>query len=480
MATDQPPAESTAQSTPATGGEDLHRSLKEYIAAHPADGIHRFLFASLQCFDSKHRERGVTDFHRECEQGLFVYDIDRGHRLVEKFPAVLREGWRGGWAGVGAHAPRGVFFQVHDGSHIRCYDIMEERLLWERGTETVADQRWAAEPGRDIRTRAFQYIDRRFCVTRDGRHLVMPDRDSADYDQDGRPMGPGVPVLRVLDATTGEWEKNIPLVDPENPPGPDHVVKPHNAHGMRRYIYASLWNDGHVYCIDPGTLEVVRRLGPVELLEEARAGEEAVSDAQRHGTESAHGSQSIQHFSVDPAERYVYVEPVKAFGLGIIDVESGEFLGNWRIPDPEPGSLRARRMATPGAQANQLHSKGNHGIAARPGSTEVWMTDDRWGLIHVWDVAQIPPRYTGCLPVFRDIRRPIYDFSWLNFDIHGHYAYASDKVIDADSREIVATLNGLNESSLEVQVAGGRVVRTGHDMGSGLDTWVEDYDLPPE
>jgi hypothetical protein len=445
-------------------------------AAPGSEGIQRLLFASLQCFDSRHVERGITQFHAQCQKGLFVYDINDGHKRIARFPAKLKEGWRGGWAGVAAHAGTGVFFNVHDGTHIRAYDILDGTLLWERGRFTEADERWAAaSPGNDIRTRALQYIDRRFCVTKEGKYLIVPDRDSARRDENGAPRSVGIPLARVLDAASGEWVKNIPLIDPDAPQKSFGSSRPHNVHAMSRYVYASLWNDGHVYCIDPQTLEVVRRLGPVVLTEAAQLKEEAVSDAQRHGTEVAHGSQSIQHFSVDPTERYVFVEPVKAFGLGIIDIETGEFLGNWPIPGPKSGSLRARRLATPGAQANQLHSKSNHGIAARPNSSEVWMTDDRWGLLHVWDVETIPPKYVGSVPVFEDIEQPIYDFSWVNFDIDGAYAYGSNKVIDAEAREVVARLDGLNESSLEIQIEDNRVIRTGHDMGSGLDTWVKGY-----
>ena len=64
------------------------------------------------------------------------------------------------------------------------------------------------------------------------------------------------------------------------------------------------------------------------------------------------------------------------------------------------------------------------------------------------------------------------------YDINGDYGYASNKVIDAKTRKIVATLNGLNEASLEIQIKDGKVVRTGHEMGSGLDMWVEGFDLP--
>ena len=44
---------------------------------------------------------------------------------------------------------------------------------------------------------------------------------------------------------------------------------------------------------------------------------------------------------------------------------------------------------------------------------------------------------------------------------------------------IVATLDGPNESSLEIQIKDGKVVRTGHDMGSGLDTWIDGFDIAP-
>jgi hypothetical protein len=164
--------------------------------------------------------------------------------------------------------------------------------------------------------------------------------------------------------------------------------------------------------------------------------EATLSDAQLRGTEEAHGNRSIQHFSVDAAERFVFVEPVKSFGLGIIEVESGRYLGHWPVPAPETGSLRARWMAVPTAQANQLPSQANHGIAARPFSTEFWMTDDKWGMLHVWDTATMPPRYVDCVPVFEELGQPIYDFSWVSFDIHGQYAYASNKVIDTRTRKL--------------------------------------------
>ncbi len=242
-------------------------------------------------------------------------------------------------------------------------------------------------------------------------------------------------------------------------------------------------NSGYVYCISPQKPEVVRKLGPVTMdgMADVQTTSDTESNAREAGTaghltlEPEHQLASIQHFSVDETEKYVYAEPVKAKGLGIIDIESGQYLGRWDISGPKPGSLRERRYSIKEAEANQLHSKRNHGIAARLNSYEVWMTEDRWGFLHVWDVSSLPPRYVRGVPVFDDIRQPIRDFSWVNFSIDGKYVYASNRVIDATRGVIIAKLDGLNEACLEIQMKEGKVVRTGHDMGSGLATWIRGY-----
>ena len=443
------------------------------VLAEAEAGVQRYLFASVHTLGDFHKKNNET-FADPLEQGLFVYDINAGHKLVKKFPAKPWNSWSGGWAGLAAHAGSGVLFQVQDGSAIRAYDIVGEKLLWETFQMNTGNALKETDP--EKRHQQFEqgisYIDRRFGVTKDGKYVLLPDRDSAKKDKQGKPASLGVPVIRVLDATTGKWVKNIPLVDPQAADKSKGEGTPHSVHVMSRYIYASQWNDGHVYCIDPQRLEVVRRLGPVVLNQETRPAGAAQSDGERRGTEIAHGSQSIQHFSVDPEERYVYVEPVRAFGIGVIEVASGKFLGHWPMPAPAPGSLAAQRYAIPSAKANQLHSKRNHGIAVRPNSHEVWMTDDAWGLLHVWDVSTMPPKYVAAVPVFEDSKQPIYDFSWVNFSIDGKYAYASNKVIDADTKKVIAKLAGLIEASIEIQLHNGKVVRTGHEMGSGLDTWV--------
>ena len=438
------------------------------------DNIERYLYGSLHLSKT---------FYQPTKQGVFVYDINNGHKLVKEFPAVKWEVYNQhqntGWAGVGAHAGTGRFFQVQDGQALRAYDIKTEKLLWEiyAVTDEELEKVENDEERQKLYEKRFSYIDRRFDVTKDGKYLIVPDRDANLKDKLGNA------VVRVLDASTGEWVRNIALRDPETgqllPPN----VRVHNVHALQKYIYVSMWNSGYIYCLSPKTLEVVHKVGPVTMegMEDVQVVESTENKADEmagagHLTlEPEHQLASIQHFSVDESEQYVYAEPVKARGLGVIDIETGKFLGRWDIPEPEPGSLRARRYGFKEAEANQLHSKRNHGIAARPNSYEVWMTEDRWGLLHVWDVASFPPKYVRSVPVFEDIRQPIRDLSWLNFSIDGKYVYASNKVIDADEGVIIAQLDGLNEACLEIQMKDGEVIRTGHDMGSGIATWTENY-----
>lgn len=57
------------------------------VKATETEEVERYLFASVHRFASFHAKQGRTNFHDETEQGVFVYDINDGHKLVEKSPA---------------------------------------------------------------------------------------------------------------------------------------------------------------------------------------------------------------------------------------------------------------------------------------------------------------------------------------------------------------------------------------------------------
>ena len=123
------------------------------IAAQPSGradepGIQRYLVGSLHPFGDMHAKQGHTNFHAAVEQGVFVYDINDGHKLVKKFPAKAWTSWSGGWAGLAAHAGSGVLFQVQDGSAIRAYDFLGEKLLWETSAQKGSQNRTPSSSSR--------------------------------------------------------------------------------------------------------------------------------------------------------------------------------------------------------------------------------------------------------------------------------------------------------------------------------------------
>jgi len=79
------------------------------------EGIRRLLFASTQDFTKKRKEEPGIAFHAKPQQGLFVYDIEEDHDLVERFPAETWDSWNNGWSGLAAHAESGRLFQLLDG-----------------------------------------------------------------------------------------------------------------------------------------------------------------------------------------------------------------------------------------------------------------------------------------------------------------------------------------------------------------------------
>src|SRR5438552_3098679 len=61
------------------------------------------------------------------EKGIYVYDIDHGHKLV-KFIPMLR---LGGTRGVCASAGNGKLWIAHANDKLLCMDLKTEQVLWE-------------------------------------------------------------------------------------------------------------------------------------------------------------------------------------------------------------------------------------------------------------------------------------------------------------------------------------------------------------
>ncbi len=110
------------------------------------------------------------------DKGIYVYDIDNGHKLVKFISMPQLAGTRGACG----CAATGKLWISHGNDKLLCMDIKTEKTLWE-------NQYPKEEGGCD-----------RIGVTPDGKKLYVPSG-----------FWSSVPTVKVVDGNTGKLLKNI-------------------------------------------------------------------------------------------------------------------------------------------------------------------------------------------------------------------------------------------------------------------------------
>lgn len=253
----------------------------------------------------------------------------------------------------------------------------------------------------------------RLTITRDGRALYVPCK-RADK-------------MMILEAATGRRLREFAR------PG-----NPHNTFtGERgRYIYCAGRSHDTMYVADPKTHRVVKKIGPF--------------------------SSPIRPFSVNESETYFFANLTETLGFGVGDIAAGTVL--CEITRKTPHERLARREAFAGyPHGNNPYS---HGIAVRPGSEEVWLLDDAWGYLYVYDITVMPPVHRADVPLFSsptDKGLPEHN-RWVSFSIDGKYCYVPTLVIDADARRVVARIAD-SEKQIEIDFKDGVPIRAAGQNG---------------
>lgn len=182
------------------------------FAASAEEGVRRLLYVT-----SRDGAGGRGD------KGIYIYDIDNGHKLV-KFIELPK---LGGTRGACSCAATDRMWIAHGNDKLLCFDLKSEEVLWE-----VTYPR--EEGGAD-----------RIGVTPDGKKLYVP---SGWWSGDKH--------VKVVEAETGELLKKIE-VSPQG--GLHNLIVSHDGKtvvaGSTRYNMLSV--------IDTKTDEVVRRVGPI-------------------------------------------------------------------------------------------------------------------------------------------------------------------------------------------------------------------------
>ena len=200
-------------------------------------------------------------------------------------------------------------------------------------------------------------------------------------------------------------------------------------------------------------------------------------------------SSGIRPFAVDPTETHVFANLTTLLGFGVGDVRTGRTL--YEVEQTTP----PERLKHPEASGGHPHGgrPKSHGLALRPGTSEVWFLDDEWGYLCVYDASPLPggpPKHVATVPLFTDISKPYYRaakdikgagdgyWRWLTFSIDGRWVYpANGAVVDAERREVTQMTITPSEKQVEVGFRSGRPVVVGGQNG-GIYR-VPDPSMPP-
>jgi hypothetical protein len=266
----------------------------------------------------------------------------------------------------------------------------------------------------------------RLNVTVDGKALYVPCKDDDRY--------------LIVNAEDGDVIKKF-----------DFDKSPHNtfAGESGKYMYLTGYRNPKVQVWDTTTHTKVKEIGPF--------------------------SAGVRPFAVDPNEEHIYTNLTPLLGFGQGDIATGRVDGEY---EQEVPSERTEHDGA-GVKGELPHAKAkSHGLAFRPGKDEVWLLDDKWGYLYVWDTSGEKPVEKAKVPLFDDITKPVWGEDnkerWVAFSIDGKYVYpANGTVYDADTLKKLPFKISSSEKMVEVDFKEGKAVQNSGQNG-GVYTYGSD------
>ncbi|MBI5768129.1 MAG: hypothetical protein HZA93_10060 [Verrucomicrobia bacterium] len=165
-------------------------------------------------------------------------------------------------------------------------------------------------------------------------------------------------------------------------------------------------------------------------------------------------SNFIRPFTVNGSQTQVFVNINGLLGYEIGDLKTGRMLRRVEVVGFASGGVKR-------------HGCPSHGIALSLDEKEVWLCDAHNRRLHIFSNGDGPPKQLASIET-RD------EPGWITFSIDGRLVYsATGEVIDQRTRKIITALrdeNGLDvmsEKVIEIDFAGGRVVRAGNQFAIG-------------
>lgn len=349
-----------------------------------------------------------------------VVDVPGGHRLLWSFPWVGAESGRIG--GATSHPVQNRIYVTHVGDHIvSAYNLETGKLDWQVNT---LERYGLRRPDRIV-------------ITADGQALYVPMNWSRETEGYG---GWANHVNLVLNASNGEKITEL------SRPG-----RPHNnwAGEGGQYMYMGGRSDQTLVVADQKTHQIVKTIGPFNW--------------------------PIRQFITAPDELYLYLTLTRTVGFGVGNIRAGTVLQDVLTQTPKERTKYWSASSSGGGGGRLPHGDNpwSHGIGMRPGgSREIWLLDDEWGYLHVFDPKPNPaqPTFKGYVELFDKIDEPWspnLGNRWVAFSLDGKYCYPSDgSVVDCDTGKKSTMTIAPSEKLFEVEFRDGRAVRcTGQQGG---------------
>lgn len=256
----------------------------------------------------------------------------------------------------------------------------------------------------------------RLNVTLDGSDVYVPCKDSNR--------------LLILNAATGDVRANVAIAD-----NPHNTFTGESGH----YMYVSARSGTTLYLFDPGSRAVAGRIGGF--------------------------SSPIRPFSVNAQETRVYANLTNLLGFAVADIPAQHRLKEAKQVTP---SVRTDHPSANGGRPHGDHPF-SHGIAVRPGTDEVWFSDDAWGYFYVYQTTGDHLRHLADVALWRDVTKPWghEHFRWVTFDIEGQHCYAADgTIIAAETRQVLWNERiPASEKLIEIDFEGGAPVAASGQNG---------------
>ena len=360
-----------------------------------AKGVRRYLYVAVP---------GLRRYLEHGGHGLLVFDIDDGYRFVKRIPvagllrketpgpdgAVTPAGQPSNVKGIAVSLATNSVY-ISNLETMQRIDLAREEVVWEHEYEGGAD---------------------RMAISPEGTIIFLPSLEKEHW--------------HVVEAETG---KVLHRVVSGNSGAHNTVVALDG-----RAVYLGGLRTNSLGVLDPGTLRVLRQIGPL--------------------------GGPVRPFTINGAQTLAYINVNGLLGFEIGNIQTGELMH--RIDVTREGFK---------AKPPLRHGVFSHGVGLTPDEREVWVADGANEMLHVYDNTVMPPVYKQSVKVRK---QP----GWIAFSLDGRHAYApTGEIIDVATKKVIAQLvdeKGAlvkSEKMVEIHLSPARkVVRAGDQFGLGRVT----------